>query len=51
MKLDGIRAMRGERAGPTQPRNLVTWAMLVLHFLLSEILFREKLAPAKFQVI
>jgi hypothetical protein len=58
MKIDGIRATRREQAGPTWPRNLAAWAMLVWPSWLpcctsfspksSSV---EKLAPAKFQVI
>jgi hypothetical protein len=58
MKIDDIRATRGEQVGPTRPRNLAAWALPVWP---SRILYCtsfapkywsvKKLAPTKFQVI
>jgi hypothetical protein len=58
MRINDIRATRGERASPMQPGNLAVWAMLIWPSWLTCCTFFslksysvEKLAPAKFQVI
>jgi hypothetical protein len=58
MKIDDIRATRGEQVGPTWQGNLAMWAMPVwpswLPYCISfapKSCFVEKLATAKFQVI